>query len=74
MSYKEEFLDTFSQILDEEVESLDTLLESYDNWDSVNALRIIKHLETTYSKSLPVRSFLEAKKVSDIYDIVFSDK
>ncbi len=72
MDQDKKFYSYLGGLLNEEITSMDIPLDTFQKWDSVNILRIIKYFEREYKKSFSIRSFLDAKTVRELYTIVGS--
>lgn len=57
-----------AEVMDREVEELqdDILLEELEDWDSVNAVRLMLHLEAELGVRLQVEQVMKAKSLSDL--------
>lgn len=69
---KEELLSQLSEILEVHVISLDDLLESFDEWDSLTALSIIALADANYNKKLTNDLLKEFKTVGDLVNYIIS--
>ncbi|WP_059048996.1 acyl carrier protein [Paenibacillus senegalimassiliensis] len=57
-----------AEVMDLEAEELqeDTLLEELEDWDSVNAVRLMLHLESELGVRLQVEQVMKAKSLRDL--------
>ena len=61
-----------AQVLDigEEMILPETALVELGNWDSVNSLRLLTHLESLFRVRLPYAGFSEVKTAGDLCSLV----
>ena len=64
--------DVVAQLLDveEEVLEMDRLLAAIPDWDSVNALRVLVHLERELGTALDYDRFMHARRLADLSALV----
>lgn len=57
-----------ADVLDIDAEELhdDIMLEELKDWDSVNAVRLMLHLESALEVRLPVERVMQAKSLKDL--------
>ncbi|MEV7686066.1 acyl carrier protein [Streptomyces bungoensis] len=65
-------VDALAQLLDADEDALGpgTALAAIEDWDSVNALRVLVHLERTLGAPLDYERFAAAETVGDIAAVV----
>lgn len=63
-----ELKEIVADVLDIDAEELhdDIMLEELKDWDSVNAVRLMLHLESALEVRLPVERVMQAKSLKDL--------
>ncbi len=74
MNQDKEFYSFLGSLLREEITQMDTPLATFQKWDSVNVLRIIKIFEKEYGQTFSIRIFLKAKTVQELYNEVYTQE
>jgi acyl carrier protein len=50
--------------------STESSFKDLPGWDSVNAMRLIAHIEKDFGIKLPIREYLKAQTLGDVYSLI----
>ena len=64
----QELIDKLSEILEEDVNE-DSILDDFEEWDSLAVLQIISFFNSEYSLSVAASQIKNAKTVKDLYNL-----
>ncbi len=64
----QELIDKLSEILEEDVNE-DSILDDFEEWDSLAVLQIISFFNSEYSLSVVASQIKNAKTVKDLYNL-----
>lgn len=61
-----------ADVLDFDADAIggDTPVDALEGWDSVNAMRVLSHVERTFQVRLPLAAFADVKTVADIHRLI----
>jgi len=69
---RNQFIEDMSEILEEDPKSisLQTRLDDLENWDSLNVLMVITHVDEHFGVELPIQELSSCQRISDLCDLV----
>ncbi|WP_018276995.1 acyl carrier protein [Teredinibacter turnerae] len=72
MSMHDQLAALIESLLDIDVEELtaDSHFKDLPGWDSVNAMRLIAHIETEFAIKLPIKEYLKAETLADVQTLI----
>jgi acyl carrier protein len=72
MNHVEKLIELIAEVLDMEPEELsaDVGPNQIEEWDSVNALRILTHIETEWGVRLTMEEYAQAQTIGDLAELI----
>lgn len=71
MSTFDELAGLIEAVLDLDMSvSAQSRFEDLPGWDSVNAMRLIAHIEKDFSVKLPIKDYLNAQTLGDVHGLI----
>jgi acyl carrier protein len=71
----EKFLNQMVEILDTETEiSLDSHLETIEEWDSLSVVSFLSMVDIEYSKQIKAADVKNAQTMRDLYNLILKEK
>lgn len=72
MNHVEKLIELIAEVLDMEPEELsaDVGPEHIEEWDSVNALRILMNIEMEWGVRLSMEDYVQAKTIGDLANLI----
>lgn len=71
MSTLDELADLIESVLDLDMNlSAQSRFEELPGWDSVNAMRLIAHIEKDFGVKLPIKEYLNAQTLGDVHGLI----
>jgi acyl carrier protein len=67
----DEFAEFVASVMDLDMNiSAESRLEDLPGWDSVNAMRLIMHIEKDFGVKLPIKEYFDARTLVDVFGLI----